>query len=90
MGRACPREGESPSSLFAPSGDFTDFNGLRKIALRSNEEMPGPETTVASIPATTPSAVKSAELRKLPSVSARSAGPPVGARRSNGAGVCQL
>jgi hypothetical protein len=49
MGRACPREGESPSSLFAPSGDFTDFNGLRKIALRSNEEMPGPETTVASI-----------------------------------------
>jgi hypothetical protein len=41
---------ESSSSLFAPSGDFTDFNGLRKIALRSNEEMPGPETTIASVP----------------------------------------
>ena len=40
----------TPGSLFAPSGDFTDFNGLRKIALRSNEEVPGPETTVASIP----------------------------------------
>ena len=50
MGRACPREGESPSSLFAPSGDFTDFNGLRKIALRSNEEMRGPEMIVASVP----------------------------------------
>jgi len=50
MGHACPRERESPNSLFAPSGDFTDFNGLRKIALRSNEEVPGPETTVASIP----------------------------------------
>jgi hypothetical protein len=33
MGRACPREGESPSSLFAPSGDFTDSNGLRKIVM---------------------------------------------------------
>jgi hypothetical protein len=50
MGRACPREGESPSSLFAPSGDFTDFNGLRKIAMTSKEEMPGSETTVASVP----------------------------------------
>jgi hypothetical protein len=40
----------TPGSLFVPSGDFTDFNGLRKIALRSNEEVPGLETTVASIP----------------------------------------
>src|SRR6516162_8868730 len=50
MGRACPREGESPSSLFAPSGDFTEFNSFRKIASRINEEMPGPATTVASVP----------------------------------------
>jgi TolB-like protein len=34
--------------LFAPSGDFTDYNGLRKFVLRSTEEMPGPATTVAS------------------------------------------